>query len=507
MNQALGHGAPQTSGQPAGPAGDVEERAAERATAAEALREANESLDITFQSIGEGVISTDLAGKIARMNPVAEALTGWTAVEATGRPVAEVFRIFHPQTRQPSADPVARVLVAGQKVGLTNHTALLARDGQEHQIAETAAPIRDTAGQTRGVVLVFRDMTREYADADALRASEARYRRLFESARDGILILEAETGMVVDVNPFLIKLLGYSHEAFLGKNVWELGFFKDIAANQAYLAALQQSGYVRYDDMPLETVHGGRIDVEFVSNVYTVGHEKVIQCNIRDITARKRVEAVVRASLREKDALLREIHHRVKNNLQIISSLLRLQSNQISHPAAQAVLLDMQHRVRSMALIHEHLYQAPDLAAVDLAAYLQQLCTQLLSALVERPGRLQLRLNLAPVRLGIEQAIPCGLMVNELLSNCFKHAFPDGRAGEVQVQLQAVADGSELRLRVVDDGVGLPVDFDLNRLTSLGLHLASDLARQIGGVLVPGSAGPGTVFEVVFTPKPDQPST
>jgi PAS domain S-box-containing protein len=131
---------------------------------------------------------------------------------------------------------------------------------------------------------------------EALIASEVRYRRLFESAKDGILILDAETGMVVDVNPFLIGLLGFSHEQFLGKKVWELGFFKDIVANQAHFAELQQREYIRYEDRALETADGRRIEVEFVSNVYQVNHQKVIQCNIRDITERKLAEAARRDS-------------------------------------------------------------------------------------------------------------------------------------------------------------------------------------------------------------------
>lgn len=122
--------------------------------------------------------------------------------------------------------------------------------------------------------------------------SEIRYRRLFESAKDGILILDAETGMIVDVNPFLIELLGFSHEQFLGKKIWELGFFKDIFANQAKFLELQQKKYIRYEDLPLETAEGRRINVEFVSNVYEADHHKVIQCNIRDITERKQVEKI-----------------------------------------------------------------------------------------------------------------------------------------------------------------------------------------------------------------------
>jgi len=123
-----------------------------------------------------------------------------------------------------------------------------------------------------------------------MRGSELRYRRLFESAKDGILILDAETGMILDVNPFLIELLGISHKAFLGRKVWELGIFKDIAANEAKFAELQAREYVRYEDLPLETADGRRIGVEFVSNVYRENDHNVIQCNIRDITKRKRAE-------------------------------------------------------------------------------------------------------------------------------------------------------------------------------------------------------------------------
>ncbi len=157
------------------------------------------------------------------------------------------------------------------------------------------------SGTQRVVVAHVNTTERKEAEQD-LQISEMRYRRLFESAKDGILILDAETGRVVDVNPFLIQLLGISREVFLGKAIWELGFFADIVASQDSFAELQQMEYIRYEDKPLKTADGRQVDVEFVSNVYLVNRQKVIQCNIRDITARKHAEE----SLREKEHLLSE---------------------------------------------------------------------------------------------------------------------------------------------------------------------------------------------------------
>jgi two-component sensor histidine kinase len=210
-----------------------------------------------------------------------------------------------------------------------------------------------------------------------------------------------------------------------------------------------------------------------------------------------RLNRTLQDKLAEKESLLKEIHHRVKNNLQIISSLLRLQAGKIESPVSKAALNATQDRVHSMALIHEHLYRSENLAAVDMASYLKHLCQQLFRTLAVTPDTLHLRLELAPVNLGVEQAIPCGLLVNELVTNAFKHAFPGGRGGEVRVELQPLGDGQGWRLRVADDGVGLPPGFDLQNTPSLGMKLITDLTGQLGGHLqIVG--GPGTVFSVEF---------
>lgn len=154
------------------------------------------------------------------------------------------------------------------------------------------------------------DWSEHHQIEETLIASEARYRRLFETAKDGILLLDAETGQIADVNPFLQDLLGYSHTELLGKTLWEIGPFKDIAASQSAFRQLQSQEYVRYENLPLETKSGQRRQVEFVSNVYQVDGQRVIQCNIRDITARKQTETEIRKANQELMALVAELKKR-----------------------------------------------------------------------------------------------------------------------------------------------------------------------------------------------------
>ena len=238
----------------------------------------------------------------------------------------------------------------------------------------------------------------------------------------------------------------------------------------------------------------------------SLARQELLETNMRlerELAERVRAQEALGTSLREKEALLKEVHHRVKNNLQVIMSLLRLEAGQIDHALTRSVLKDMQDRIRSMSLLHETIYRSGRFAQVDLADYLQQLTTQLFRSLAGQTSEVTLQLDLAPMTLEIDQAIPCGLIVNELASNCLKHGFPHGRPGGVRVELAAL-DG-RIRLRVTDSGVGLPPGFELAKINSLGLGLVSDLARQLRGQLEIGP-GPGATFTVTFEPLRSDPS-
>jgi two-component sensor histidine kinase len=228
-----------------------------------------------------------------------------------------------------------------------------------------------------------------------------------------------------------------------------------------------------------------------------IEHARLYEQARREIAERKAIEAQITASLAEKDVLLKEIHHRVKNNLQVISSLLYLQSRQIRDPANAEMFKESRHRVRSMALVHERLYQAPDLARVDFAEYVRSLISYLYQSYSVALDRVQVDVKVEPVDLGIDIAIPCGLILNELVTNALKHAFPPDSEGRIDVAFHH-CDPDTFQLIVGDSGVGLPAGQEVWRDGSLGLQLVRTLVEQLGGSLHLDS-GQGTRFSITFS--------
>ncbi len=206
-------------------------------------------------------------------------------------------------------------------------------------------------------------------------------------------------------------------------------------------------------------------------------------------------QEALREALRDKEALLKETHHRVKNNLALIASLMRLEAGRSREPETKAVLTEMQTRIRSVVLLNETLYKTASYARVNLADYVRQIATHVFQAQNSNSGSVKLDLDLEAVEVETGQAIPCGLIVNELLTNSLKHAFLNGRSGAVRVALRQQGGGS-VCLRVSDTGAGLPEDFASRQGNSLGLQLVSDLARQLLGTL---DVGPGATFTVTFS--------
>lgn len=222
-----------------------------------------------------------------------------------------------------------------------------------------------------------------------------------------------------------------------------------------------------------------------------------------EIGERRRAEEQIKASLKEKEVLLKEIHHRVKNNLQVISSLLNLQVDYVDDPRVQEIFLESQNRVRSMALVHESLYRSHNLARIDLSEYIRNLASFLFNSYRARGGQITLDVQAEDVTLAIDAAVPCGLMLNELISNTLKHAFPNGRPGQIRIRLHK-DEARQIHLVVADNGIGFPADFNLQNSTSLGMQLVNTLVNQLGGTLNIHRQE-GTEFRITF-PAPTQES-
>ena len=219
---------------------------------------------------------------------------------------------------------------------------------------------------------------------------------------------------------------------------------------------------------------------------------------VQDITERKQAEEKITASLREKEVLLKEVHHRVKNNLQIVSSLLNLQWSNSKDPALLAALRDNQSRIQAMALVHEHLYLSDNLAELDFATFVETLANSLFQSHRSPGAQITLQLDLEPVPIGVHTAIPCALIINELVTNALKHAFPGGRGGEVRIALHPAGD-NRTHLTIQDNGAGLPTAVDPHHTSSLGLQLVTSLTSQIRGTMEI-SREAGTRYTISFPP-------
>ena len=214
-----------------------------------------------------------------------------------------------------------------------------------------------------------------------------------------------------------------------------------------------------------------------------------------DITSTKLMQQQIQHSLKEKDVLLKEIHHRVKNNLQIIISLLNLQSGYIKDESTLKAVKDGQLRVRSMALVHEKFYQADDLTEINFGDYIEKLCHYLFQAYGDKTDRIRVRLDTEPIGLDMDTAMPCGLLINEIVSNSYKYAFPGGVSGEIAISFRRLE--GKIALTIKDNGVGLPADFEVETSETLGMQLIQALTGQLDGSISLIREG-GTGFTIIF---------
>ncbi len=327
-------------------------------------------------------------------------------------------------------------------------------------------------------------MTEAFTDRRFERLEE-RFRRLVEFSPIAKIMID-QRGRIEMVNVQAERLFGYERSEMLGQLIEILlpDRFRAVhpELRQSFFNETQSRPMGAGRDLFARRKDGSEFPVEIGLNPIETDEGPMVLSAIVDISDRKQKEMHIRAALQEKELLLGEIHHRVKNNLQVIDSLLDMQASRIDDPRAREVLLDSQNRVRSMALIHQTLYQSHDFARVDFASVIESLVPTLVGSYGIDTSRIYLDIKTDEVHLPINHAIPCGLIVNELVTNSLKHAFPPDRGGVIAISLQPLPE-NRVQLAIGDDGIGISEQIDLQQTHTLGLQLVQLLASQVQGDL------------------------
>jgi hypothetical protein len=373
------------------------------------------------------------------------------------------------------------------------------------------SPLHDKNGAVTGKLVMLRNITKRKMAENALEESRASFKTMFDAANDLLYIIDHQ-GRFLEVNNAVIAQLGYTREELIGSSPLRLMSAYDDCVVKEYppLRPMRYPITLRAKDgkqLMVEThvVPGlwlGQPAVFGIARDMTEHmrqQEALRESNLAlsaEVEERRRAEEKIASSLLEKEVMLKEIHHRVKNNMQIIISMLNLQKPSVVDARDQEIFLDCMSRIKSMALVHEKLYQSGDLGDIDFEDYIRSFVSYLFNAYVSDPAKVRLSVNVTKARWNIDKAVVLGLILNEIISNSIKYAFPDGREGNVFVNLGQGPDDTYV-LEVGDTGVGIPEDTLKKNNSTLGLRLIKILAGQIDSELAIETAG-GTRFRFSF---------
>jgi len=462
----------------------------ERSKAEKELRQAQEYARSIIDSSLDMIVATDINYNINEYNAAAEATFGYTREEVMGKPLSMLF-----SDEQEMTKVVERINDVGS---LANEIINRKKDGTFFISFLSASVIKNEKGETIGAMGVSRDITALKKAEEELRLSEERHRAIYDQAYIGIARI-AKMGRFLLVNERLCDMLDYTADELYKKTFYELGVQEEVEES---LVDWDQLLSGRIKNFSREQTYV-RKDGELLSANVTVSLVRDSNDNpnyfvavFEDITERKEYERQLEASIKEKEVLLKEVHHRVKNNMQVISSILNLQSSYIEDETALAILRESQDRIKSMSFVHESLYQSKTLSEVNFSEYVQNIARNLFHSYGRPEGGLSLDFDLEEVFLNLDTSIPCGLIINEVVSNSLKYAFQGREKGVIRIEFSKLADG-KLKLIVSDNGIGLPDNFDIENAESLGLQLVTTLVTQVSGELKIDTSN-GTEFNIVF---------
>jgi len=351
-------------------------------------------------------------------------------------------------------------------------------------------PIK-TDKEVAGVIMIATDITERRKAEEMLRKSKEAYRELADSIADVFFAMDKDLRYTY-WNRASEELIGIAAKDAIGKSILEI--FPDNEETRRAIKGYHEVLKTKQPKTFISEYQLGGKDFFFEISAYP--SREGISVFVKDITERKQAEEQIKAALKEKEVMLKEIHHRVKNNMQIMSSLLKLQFGETKSKKIQEMLRTSQSRIRSMALIHERLYQSKDFARIDFTYYIRSLTVYLFHSYRVDSNIVRLKTDVRDVHLDINRAIPCGLIVNELVSNSLKYAFPEGKEGEISIKFYSNKQG-KIILVVRDKGIGFPEDIDFRNTKSFGMQVVNDLVEQLRGTIELDRKG-GTTFKIVF---------
>jgi PAS domain S-box-containing protein len=473
----------------------------------------------------------DKEGKVLAWNRAIEELSGVSSGAILGKGDFEYSLWMYGKRRPVLIDLVlhpdqdfARVNYTAIQVDgrtVTGQTQTVLPTGRNAALFLVASPLFDAQGAVVGAIESIRDITRiKETEAalerlnqnleeiirdrtQALTESERKYHTLFDKTKDAYLIIE--NNKFIDCNASALQMIGFSikeelfqiHPSLLSPPTQPDGRSSFEKAEEMMAIALRD-GSNRFEWVH-RRANGEDFWVEVSLTAIPIQDQQIIHTAWRDITDRKKAEAAIQASLEEKVLLLREIHHRVNNNLQIIISLINLQMRQTGDPEVKRIISATQNRVRAMSLVHEKLYRSESLSRIDFADYTRFLATQLFSFYGTDTRRVRLDMAMGKIMVDITTAVPLGLLMNELISNALRHAFPNGREGTISISGGEAGDLITLVIR--DNGIGIPEEFDWKNTTSLGMRLITSLIDQVDGTIALERTN-GTQFTITVKREP-----
>jgi PAS domain S-box-containing protein len=475
---------------------ELENGAFEQNQAERALRESEEKYRSLVEATSDWIWEVDNEGVYTYTNSKIKDILGYEPEEIIGK---TPFDFMAPDEQERLAGWFRDTIESRKPFeGMVNTN--IHKDGRHVLLETSGVPIVDPDGNLLGYRGIDRNITRRKQAEEALRESEEKYRSILENIEEAYYEVDI-AGRFTFFNDSLSKITGYSADETMGTNIRS---YTDqncaMEGAKAFRDVYTTGKSVKGFSWEITRKDGGKKHAEVSASLIRDGRGKGIGFLgiIRDVSERKQAEQQIKSSLKEKETLLKEIHHRVKNNMQIIISLLRLQSANIKDKKYAGLFKDSANRMKSVALIHETLYRSKDLANIDFNGYVKNIANPLIRTYTVDPDRIKLNATIEDVSLGLDNAIPCGLIINELISNALKYAFPEDGIGEIEINLRSINE-DEMELTVSDNGIGIPAEIDVEKTESLGLQLVQLLAEdQLDGTLELDRDG-GTVFRIRFT--------